>query len=64
MAVTIVQYLVRKKCPPYWLLEQPGVGWKIIDGTDSFVYWAHLNGNSKQRRQQRRKLIRDLNQGE
>lgn len=39
MQVTVVQYLRRKKCPPFSLLDQLPVGWQIIDGTGSFVHW-------------------------
>lgn len=34
----------------------------LIDIKGSFVDYTSLSGNSKQRRQQRRKLIRELNQ--
>lgn len=60
--VTVVEYLRRKKDGPFNLWPQYGVGWQIVDRCGCFVYWAPLSGNAKQRRQQRRRLLRDLNE--
>jgi hypothetical protein len=60
-----VEYIARKKDGPFTVSKWSNNGiitrdW-IIDCCDSPVYIAPLSGNSKQRRQQRRKLLKDLN---
>jgi hypothetical protein len=59
----VVKYIQRKKCPPFLILRDVNRHnhWAIVDGTDSVVYYPSFVGNSKQRRQQRRKMLRMLN---
>lgn len=59
-----VKYIARKKDGPF-TVEQDiwrNNHWAIMDHDGCSVWYPGFNGNSKQRRQQRRKLVRDLNQ--
>lgn len=57
----MVRYIRIKSEGPFKLRQCRQGYWSIWGRNEKFVWWAALNGNSKQRRQQRRKLLRELN---
>lgn len=66
MGMTTIEYVRRKKDGPFtigWVTNNGSYyTWWIIDCADSLAFPASLRGNSKQRRQQRRKMLKELNQ--
>lgn len=60
---TVVDYIRRKKESPFTLVNDVyrHNHLAIADGSDSVVWYPTFSGNAKQRRQQKRKLLRDLN---
>lgn len=64
MATSVVEYLRRKKCSPFFITHDVYRSNRlcVVDGTDSIVWYPSFRGNSKQRRQARRALVKALNQ--
>lgn len=65
MKTTVVQYIQRKKCSPFTMCIDSSNGfpnWAVVDGTDSVVWYPTFSGNSKQRRQKRKAMLKELNQ--
>ena len=59
-----VQYIQRKKDGPFTIERDiyRSNHWAILDHDGCAVWYPPFFGKSKQRRQQRRKLVRELNQ--
>lgn len=63
-----ISYYIRKEqfVKPLWLEKEKGLlhtGLYTVMCNAGSTYWCvSFNGNSKQRRQQQRKMIRELNQ--